>query len=178
MDSRLQELLDRMEIQKLINIYCQGCDRFDAVRMAEPFHPDSIVDHGHISATGAAFVNEALPAQVEHTSMVWHQMGQALIDVKGNEASAESYMFVAIRGSGENDARMDLMGGRLIDHFVKEDGAWAIKTRLQIRDWSFSTRIEEDSLANAMFAQGLPNGADPGLRALGRMHSGRLTVGD
>ena len=100
MDSRLQELLDRMEIQKLINIYCQGCDRFDAVRMAEPFHPDSVVDHGHISATGAAFVNEALPAQVEHTSMVWHQMGQALIDVKGNEASAESYMFVAISRVG------------------------------------------------------------------------------
>ncbi|HKX78461.1 MAG TPA: nuclear transport factor 2 family protein [Novosphingobium sp.] len=176
MNEQLQELVDRMEIQKLIAIYCQGCDRYDAVRMAEPFHPDSIVDHGHTHAPAGEFVSEALPAQREHCSMVWHQMGQSLIEVNGEEAKAESYMLVAIRGSGDDDKRLDLMGGRLVDTFVKEAGKWAIKTRLQIRDWSFSTTIEHDQLARAHFAEGQPGANDPGLIALGLLHSGRLTV--
>tara|TARA_A100001391_G_scaffold1033_9_gene1552 strand:- start:22028 stop:22564 length:537 start_codon:yes stop_codon:yes gene_type:complete len=178
MDERLQELLDRLEIQKLLAAYCQGCDRFDAERMAEPFHTDSWIEHGTTKATGREFVDEALPAQFEHTSMVWHQMGQSLIDVKGTEASAETYMLVAVQGPGEDASKLSLMGGRLADTFVKEEGTWKIKTRLQIRDWSYTVTIEDDQMAGAHFASGLPGPKDPGFTALGIPHSGRIRLNE
>ena len=172
MDERLQELLDHHEIRQLLCLYCQGSDRFDAGRMASPFHAEGWIDHADTHGPARAFVEEAIPAQRVHTSMVWHQLGQSYIVVDGDTATAETYLLVAIRGVGEDEKLLTVMGGRFLDNLRRDAGTWTIAKRLQVRDWSYSHRVEEDMIARAGFFEGVPSGEDPFYRFFGLAPSG------
>lgn len=177
MDVRLQELLDHHEIKKLLNIYCHGCDRLDAERMASVFHSDSWVDHAADHCPGREFVDVTMAAQKVHTSMVSHLLGQSQIDVKGEDAASETYFFVALRGTGQTGAKLlTFMGGRYVDTFAKEAGEWKIKKRVCVRDWSYSQVVEKDFLEAQPFIDGAWSGDDPSYAVLGIKHSGRAQV--
>jgi hypothetical protein len=173
MDAGLQELLDHHQIRKLIDIYCQGCDRLDAQRMASVFHSDSWVDHAADHCPGPEFVEATMAAQQAYTSMVSHLMGQAQIEVTGDEAASESYFLVVLRGPGEAGAKLlTFMGGRYLDAFAKEAGAWKMKKRVCVRDWSFSHTVEQDFLETQPFLDGAWSDADPLYAMLRLKHSG------
>jgi hypothetical protein len=173
MDARLQELLDHHEIRKLLNVYAQGSDRLDADRMASVFHPDSWVDHAADHAPGREFVEATMAAQQMYTSMVSHLLGQASIEVKGDEAASETYFFCTLRGAGEEGAKLlTFMGGRYLDTFVRAAGVWKIKKRLCVRDWSYSQTVEQDFLETQPFVDGTLNADDPSYAFLGLKHTG------
>ena len=172
MDERIQELLDHHEIRQLLCLYCQGSDRFDAERMGSIFHPDGWFDHGHDHGPGREFCRQAVPAQIEHTSTVWHQLGQSYIKVDGDDATAETYLLVAIRGVGEEENTLTVMGGRFLDTLRRDAGAWKVARRLQVRDWSYSHRVEHDTIVRAGFMEGSPSGEDPFYKFFGVEHSG------
>ena len=172
MDPRLQDLIDHHEIRQLLCRYCQGSDRFDAERMAGVFHSASWVDHAHTHSPGPAFVEEAIPAQVAHVSLVWHQLGQSFITVAGDEATAETYLLVAYRGRGPDETLLTLMGGRFLDTLRRDEGLWKIAKRLQVRDWSYSHRVDQDTVAQAGFFEGSPSGDDPFYSFFCLAHSG------
>lgn len=177
MDARLQELLDHHEIKKLLSIYCHGCDRLDAERMASVFHSDSWVDHAADHCPGREFVEATMVAQKAHTSMVSHLLGQSQIEVKGEEAASEPYFFVALRGSGQTGAKLlTFMGGRYVDTFAKDAGRWKIKKRVCVRDWSYSQVVEQDFIEALPFIDGAWSGDDPSYAVLGIKHSGQTRV--
>jgi len=176
MDARLQALIDHHEIRDVLSAYCQGSDRIDGERMAGVFHPDSWVDHAHNHGPGREFVAEALPAQVEYTSMAWHQMGQSHIVVEGDSAKAETYVLVAIRFTQDKGGRFELMGGRFVDTLVRENGHWLIKTRIQLRDWAITVPPFENDKAGLSFATGSASGEDPFYKVFGLIHSGKVKI--
>lgn len=176
MDSRLQALIDHHEIRDVLSAYCQGSDRVDGERMAGVFHPESWIDHANNHSDGRTFVADALPEQVEYTSLVWHQMGQSMIQVDGDNARAETYVLVAIRKSAARGNLLDLMGGRFVDTFVRKDGRWLIKTRIQLRDWSVTVESGRDDLAKSAFATGHASGEDPFYQIFGLLHSGKFRI--
>jgi hypothetical protein len=177
MDPHLQELLDERDIRNLLSVYCQGTDRLDAERMVSVFARDSWVDHGDDHGAGEHFVNHILPVQAEQTSMVQHLMGQSLVQLNGDEAAAESYFLCVLRGAGEEGAKfLIFMGGRYLDNFRREDGAWKIAKRVCVKDWSYGQPVENDPLAWANFLPGSWSQADPMYAALGLKHSGKMQL--
>jgi hypothetical protein len=173
MDPRLQELIDHHEIKTLLAVYCHGCDRLDADRMASVFHSDSWVDHAADHCSGREFVNSILAVQQAYTGMVSHLQGQSQIEVTGDEAASETYFFVTLRGPGEEGAKLlTFMGGRYMDTFAKEAGAWKIKKRVCVRDWSYSQAVEQDFLATEPFYDGAWSGEDLSYAFLGLKHRG------
>ncbi len=173
MDSRLQEMLDHHEITKLLYEYCHGCDRADEVRMASVYAADSWDDHGANKCPGPEFAARTMKTMTS-TNMCGHLLGQTLINVRGEEAGAETSFIATVRApSNEGGEHLHQIGGRYVDTLVREEGRWKIKTRLCVKDWSISQPIVSDWLAGRPYVQGERSNMDPSFAALGIQHSGK-----
>lgn len=173
MDSRLQELLDHHDIRKLLCTYCHGCDRGDAERMAGVYCDDSWDDHGAYKLDGKAFAAMMTMQIAETTQGCSHQLGQSLITVQGDRAGAETYFIATVRDVAKDGQKLlNQLGGRYVDTLQRENGAWKIKKRICVREWSISHRVAEDWLEGAGFVKGERSGNDPSFAVLGFSHSG------
>ena len=64
------------------------------------------------------------------------------------------------------------MSGRYVDKLVRENGAWKIKNRVCVRDWSVTIPIAADWMKGMDFVQAKRSNEDPSFAALGLQHSG------
>ena len=72
---QLQELIDRMEIDKLLNDYMRGQDRLDAALHRSVFWDDATLDYGFYKGGPDGFVEYAQGALTPHTAN-HHMIGQ------------------------------------------------------------------------------------------------------
>ena len=171
----MQEMLEHYRITKLINEYAHGCDRGDELRMAGVYAEDSWDDHGMRKMPGQKYAHVVMEGRAQIRDMISHQLGQTLVKVDGDPAGAETYVVAALRRAdepGDGPKLLTQMGGRYVDELVREKGAWKIKKRLTIRDWSITVPIEQDYIANRQFIEGTADGTDPSFAALGVKFSG------
>lgn len=173
MDSRLQELWDHHEIRQLLAAYCHGCDRADEVRMADTYCRESWDDHGSRKMDGREFAVVTVADAIATTDLVSHQLGQSLIRVDGDTAAAETYFIATLLHKDEGDT-INQLGGRYVDALEREDGAWKIKKRLCVREWSVSQPVAADWLATAGFIPTQRGQEDVSCEVLGMPHEGRL----
>ena len=170
MDERLQELWDHHEIRQLLATYCHGCDRLDEPLMASTYAEDSWDDHGPNKMPGKQFARRILDQARRTSTLVSHQLGQSLLHVDGDEARAETY-FIATSMSPPDRAGgpevMNQLGGRYVDTLVREDGAWLIRHRVCVREWSNTQPIARDWLAGSGFVESRRGPGDVGSAALG-----------
>ncbi|MEZ5744284.1 MAG: nuclear transport factor 2 family protein [Sphingomonadaceae bacterium] len=176
-DKRLQTLWDHHEIRELLATYCHGCDRDDPVEMASTYCLESWDDHGPNKCDGREFVDLILAQSRKSSRVVSHQLGQSQITVDGDRAGAETY-FIATCVFPREDGPdiLNQLGGRYVDTLEREDGAWKIKERLCVREWSCSNPIESDWLAGAGFIESRRDAKDVSWDVLGKEHSGRSAV--
>lgn len=178
MDERLQEMLDHYEITKTLKEYCHGCDRCDETRMRGVYLSDSWDDHGIRRGTGPDFVRHMIPEILATTKTMSHMLGQSQIDVRGEEAGAETYFLAVSRTTREDGVEMcNQLGGRFVDTLRRENGRWRIKHRCVLRDWSISLPIAEDWTAEAGLQDGARSNADPSFAVLGLTHGGAPSGG-
>jgi hypothetical protein len=112
-----------------------------------------------------------------NATMCSHQLGQSLITVTGDEAGAETYFLATVKGRPSDAGNLlHQLGGRYVDRLVREDGAWRIKTRICVREWSISHPIAADWLAGAGFVTSALGPMDPAYAALGIVHNGLPTA--
>ena len=171
MDAGLQLLLDERDIRRLLAEYAHGCDRCDGALMGSVYAADSWDDHGVTKAAGPEFsrvmTEEIIPASCETLS---HLLGQSLIEVDGDTARAETY-YVAVTLSTVDGAPMcNQLGGRYVDRLERSHGAWKVKHRVCLRDWSVSLDVKADSFAHAQLTLGRRDGEDVGVALLGLAH--------
>jgi hypothetical protein len=172
-EDRLQILWDHHEIRELLATYCHGCDRTDAVEMANTYAHDSWDDHGPDKCDGKAFSHLIIAKGLKTSSVISHQLGQSLIDLRGDEAGAETYFIATCVAPREDEPDvLNQLGGRYVDRLVREDGAWKIKHRTCVREWSCSQPIESDWLGNAGFVETRRGPADLSWDVLRRSPSG------
>ncbi len=173
MDAILKEMVDHYLIDKLVREYSHGCDRLDEVRMAAAYARESFDDHGRFRSSGQQFSHDVLEYQVDNgVSMCSHHLGQSLVRIDGDTAGAETYFLATLQGGGEEKPVLTHLGGRFVDELVREDGAWKIRNRICVRDWSSSAPILMDGLAGWNMVQGQRSGEDPSFKVLGVTHSG------
>jgi hypothetical protein len=170
----LKEMVDHYLIDKLVREYSHGCDRLDEVRMAAAYAKESFDDHGRFRSSGQQFAHDVLAYQVEAgVGMCSHHLGQSLVKLNGDEAGAETYFIATLQATGpDGQPVLTHLGGRFVDELVREDGAWKIRNRICVRDWSSSAPILMDYLDGWNMVQGRRSGDDPSFKVLGVTHSG------
>ncbi len=124
----LQRMLDKEAITAVLHGYCRHVDLAHPGEVAALFTVDCLFDYGH----GRVFEGrEALGALLadrlgayENTS---HHLSNVAVDIDGDEAHAESYIYAFHRSAGGGDAVH--VWGRYYDRLVRTDAGWLIAHR-------------------------------------------------
>jgi hypothetical protein len=134
--TELAELRARETVRERVYAACRALDRLDRELLREQFHADATLDYGSIyrgSIDGFVDVAMGFQGAMRDTQ---HLVGNVLVSVRGDTATAESYVHahhVIVQDDGE---RVQLMiGGRYLDRFSRRDGEWKISFRTELIDW-------------------------------------------
>lgn len=150
----LTKLVDKQEIHDVLMRYCRGIDRCDEELLLSVYHPDATDNHGQFNGRAADFISWALQS-LRRDERTTHFLCNELIEVEGDSAHCESYLFaVHRRKAKDGTATKDLtFGGRYVDRFERRDGAWKIAHRQVVFEWSRLDPVEE-SYALEQFVTG------------------------
>jgi hypothetical protein len=110
------------------------------------------------------------------TTSLYHQLGQSLIKVEGDEAGAETYFFAAAEAEEENGKTCNFLGGRFVDRLVREDGRWLIQNRVVVRDWTISLPLDAEWAPATALTPGARSNEDPCFAALRMIHSNAMSA--
>ncbi len=123
--------------------YCRGVDRRDPERIRSAYHPDAYDDHGAYQGGldgFLAFVEREVWSRFRTTM---HKLGQALIEIEGDMASAETYAVCHhVIAEGGRDVADSVMGIRYLDRFERRGGAWRIARRELRWEWIRTDRLD------------------------------------
>lgn len=132
--AELRELVDRAAIRDVLDRYGRGLDRRDFDLVASCFTPDVISEYGGSALEpGRDAILRRIRSHTRHATT--HLMGNMTIDLRGDEASAQTTT-IAVLVTGPTEApRVLIRGLRYDDHLVRRDGGWRIDRRVHAVDW-------------------------------------------
>tara|TARA_R110002110_G_scaffold205066_1_gene416753 strand:+ start:156120 stop:156644 length:525 start_codon:yes stop_codon:yes gene_type:complete len=140
----IETMLAKQAIQETVYTYCRALDRLDKELLESVFSANANIDYGEIyKGPAAGFVDIAIGFQGSMRD-TQHMVNNLLIEVDGEEASSEAYVYAhhVIEQDGE---RMELViGARYLDRFCRdEQGQWKISYRTELLDWARMVPIGE-----------------------------------
>ena len=138
MDEKLQYLLDRLQIQDVVNRYARGLDRHDDDVLRSVFHEDAVDNHGPWVGGREAFVAWANGPCHQHTNAHLHQITTHNCEIDGDIAHTESYCQWVHRLKDEETVTVG--GGRYVDRLEKRDGEWRIVVRRLVLDLFYEAK--------------------------------------
>lgn len=124
MNDRIQALLDKSDLQDLVNTYARGLDRCDPELLKSVFFEDATVEMISFSGEAHAFAETTLAALKVHAATTSHFTTNCLFEIDGDNAVGESYLIsVSVMKDGD-DAKPAVHVGRYLDRFQKRNGQW------------------------------------------------------
>lgn len=153
-----EEMADREAIRDCLFRYCRGTDRADADLLRTVYWPGAMDYHTGFTGTGEEFIEWALPRLALLEQKV-HMIGNILIDLDGDTAKVETYLWSVSVTPGEN-ARKSIVCGRYLDRFEKRDDEWRIAERFVIHDWFDDSPSTNDWSVGPFGMADLPQGAN------------------
>lgn len=152
----LADLVARRDIHDVLTRYCRALDRADLALMETVYWPDGTDIHGIYSGGAAEFVPFIIREIRNYFVMGTHCLMNVSIDVDGDRASSESYLYSACRvrrdmveailgeryaafcgGLGlDREHEHFVMAGRYLDRFERRNGEWRIFQRQVVMDWN------------------------------------------
>jgi hypothetical protein len=160
---RIQEVLDRIEIEDVLHRYCRGIDRCDEKILRSVYHEGAVDDHGVFKGDASDFAAFILPILEGNYEATQHHLTNIRIELNGDSARAETY-YVAFHRSDSQHA-LEQSGGRYLDRFERRDGRWAIVDRLVVMDWIQTESLGPDHPMAAAFTYGARREEDPSYEA-------------
>lgn len=136
--AELHALFEREQIRETIYRVSRAMDRADEALFRSCYQEDAWDDHGYFKGP----VSEFRPGSIfrpPNVLSVNHFMGNILIELAGDVATAESYYLANQRAESDGKLVDTSFGGRYVDRFEKRGGVWKIAHRMTIFDW---TRID------------------------------------
>lgn len=136
MSEELKTLLAKDAIRDQIYTYCRALDRIDVELGCSIFSEDSKVDYGEFKGSGRDFFTDMMD---QHRGMIstHHMMTNILIEVKGDKAVSETYMYAACKFPGKEKPFTVQARCRDIDKWEFRDGKWVIVERIVCGDNTF-----------------------------------------
>ncbi len=152
----LRELWARDAIRQSIVALQRGIDRSDLALLKSVFHEDADVAYGFFDGTAAEFCDIMAGGDPDPGAVTMHRPANTWIQVDGDRAMSESYVFVYSPGEGVQS----LIGGRYLDRHECRDGHWRLNHRTYVLDWNINRPASEP--ADWPYLRGRKGGADPG----------------
>lgn len=136
------DLLAKQEIQEVIHRRARAADRRDVELARTCYHDDATEDHGGYVGPVDEYLKWSPISGDDRRKVMFHMVGNTLIEVSGDEATAETYV-LAVELVEEDGVTNDMsVGGRYLDRFARRDGRWAIVHRQLVLEWS---RVEPET---------------------------------
>jgi hypothetical protein len=141
--SQLRGLLERDAIRRVVEGYVRGIDRCEEASARAAYWEDGHDNHGLFDGNAQEFLTWALGLAKEYSGHQ-HFLGQSVIAVDGDRASAETY-FVHYAELGRAPLPNDVtaLAGRYVDLLERRGGDWKILDRVVAIDWSTVWRAGE-----------------------------------
>lgn len=150
---------DRAEIYTVLARYCRGVDRRDPDLIRSTYHADAFDDHGAYQGDLDGFVDFVAKEVWSRFRTTMHKLGQALVEVEGDVAAAETYAVCHhVVAEGGRDVADSVMGIRYLDRFERREGEWRIARRQLRWEWIRTDALEP---LDPAWTQGVASAADP-----------------
>jgi len=135
MNDTMQALADKEAIRTLIHTYCRAVDRLDVPLGHSIWHDDGEADYGasYYQGPGKGVIDLICRHHLGLKSHS-HQVTNILIDLQGDRAGSESYVYGTMRR--EQDGKLLQLGvwARYLDAWEKRDGRWGLVRRMVVYD--------------------------------------------
>ncbi|OAA27684.1 SnoaL-like domain-containing protein [Frankia sp. EI5c] len=130
----LKYVVDRARIRDCVVRLARGEDRRDAELISGAYWPEATDDHGIFVGDLKEYLDWVVPGAAA-ISVTLHTLGQSLIEVQGDRATAETHVTAYHRidlGDEEHDI---VIGGRYLDRLEERGREWRIAHRTMLYDW-------------------------------------------
>lgn len=131
----IEELNAREIIRDCIAKVARGEDRRDASLLRTSFWDDASIDFGVFSGTFDDYLGWVVPGSDAILNTL-HTLGQSIIDLRDEQAHAETHVTSYHRANTGDEIRDVVMAGRYLDVIEKRGDQWRILSRRLIYDWS------------------------------------------
>ncbi len=164
----LRALIAKQAIAEALARYGRGIDRCDLETLLGVFWPDARADYGS-GWQGAADWCAATVDALRGMHRTMHSIGNVLIELTGDTATAETYCHAYHELDGPDGLREMVVGGRYLDRFERRAGEWKIAERLYVMDWNRNTAstAQWDGFYAALKRRGARKPDDPLYAVLG-----------
>lgn len=179
-ETAIADLLDRQAIETKIKLYCRAIDRLDIDLLRSVYWPEATDDHGSFCGQAHEFSEFIMANLKQRVIDGMHAIMHSVIDLAGDQATAESYYWAyqlcpggkeatteffgeryAAKHADRIDDRHDFFcGGRYIDLFEKRDGEWKILKRKITNEWNTVRPTERITDQGAIAKYNLPGRRD------------------
>lgn len=141
----MENTADRLAIIDKIHRYCRSVDRLDVGLGHTVFHEDSYADFGDsYQGPGRGWIDYICERHRDflHHS---HQVTNVVLEIDGDHAGSESYVFATLRQAPEDGALDRVIQvqfwARYVDAWSKRHGEWAIDRRECVIDFSSTSDV-------------------------------------
>ncbi|HKU13841.1 MAG TPA: nuclear transport factor 2 family protein [Steroidobacteraceae bacterium] len=139
----LDRMLARDAIRDVLARYARAIDRADTALLKSCYFEDAIEEHGSsFNGLAHAYVDAAIP-KVRTMGVMQHLLGNSFIDLDGDRAYVETYIWTFLRVERDGRSWDTFTGGRLHDRFERRNGTWKIAHRRTVFDWNRDTPSNE-----------------------------------
>ncbi|MBW3141577.1 nuclear transport factor 2 family protein [Ferrimonas balearica] len=143
LEQQLQVLLDKQALTELMYRFARALDRVDGELMKSTYWPDAVEEHQdpifpelfYYNGNAHDFVDPAM-AGFKALKATQHRISNPLIEVDGDEARAECYVWAYHVHEEEGVDREGILGGRHHFRFQRREGEWRILHRSTVFDWN------------------------------------------
>lgn len=160
----IETALARNDIHDLIMAQARATDRGDLSLLQSVWHPGATVDIGFFAGSADDFCPMIIEATAGMQRMS-HTVANEWIDVRGDEAVAESYVIAFTTFPDEKGQLVsEITVGRYFDRFARRDSNWKFTTRTFITDWQMrqpATTETPDGLTAQLTLRGSRGPTDP-----------------
>jgi hypothetical protein len=167
----LQLLLEENAIRRLLATYSRAVDRRDWDLLATVYHEGATDHHGIFDGSAEDFVEWLRTFPTPPTFMM-HFIGNQVIEIDGDKATAETYCLAMTRrpqSVTQTDVPMENCSRiRYCDQLEKRDGRWGIVDRTAVYDPGWTYAIEDAQPVTDTTVQGIP-GMDDYIYSLQRL---------
>jgi len=128
-------LADKYAIQELVRTYCRAVDRLDVPLGRAVFHEESHADYGasYYQGPGKDVIDLICRHHLGLLSHS-HQVTNVLIEVDGDRAGSESYIYGTMRMEQDGKLRQLGVWARYLDSWERRAGRWGIANRMVVYD--------------------------------------------
>ena len=134
LEAAVRDLLDRDAIREVVARYAHAVDRRDIDAVAACFLPGAAYK-GSLGEGTIEVALEALRERLVQYSSTMHFLGNQLIELKGDQASAETYA-IAYHQMQRNDGPASMaVGVRYLDELRRTPQGWRIWRREVKLEW-------------------------------------------